>query len=109
MKTDNLITKLIKFCYSLVTKDIIVNNYCEYQSRSLWACKYRQIRTYSLSNSILTRSGNSSYTIRNIGQNSKGKIKYEYHYMFICLSKNTRIKSTTKRYSYTMKLISLKI
>ncbi len=42
------------------------------QSYNLYVPKYHQLRTYSLSNTVLTRSSNNSASTRNIGQSSKG-------------------------------------
>ncbi|CAF0992356.1 unnamed protein product [Rotaria sordida] len=51
--------------------DIFINR-CFQQSRSLIIPKHQHLRTYSLSSSLFTRSSNNSYTIRGIGQSSKG-------------------------------------
>jgi ATP-dependent Clp protease ATP-binding subunit ClpX len=42
------------------------------QSYSVFGPKFHQLRTYSLSSTVLTRSTNNSSTTRNIGQSSKG-------------------------------------
>jgi len=54
--------------------DLFINNSHNYsqQSHSFLAHRFHQSRPYSISNILLTRSGNNSYTIRDIGQNSKG-------------------------------------
>ncbi|CAF4092003.1 unnamed protein product [Rotaria sp. Silwood2] len=54
------------------------------QSRNLVIPKYQHLRTYSLSSSVLTRSSNNSYTIRGIGQNSKGGNDGSGKITFLC-------------------------
>jgi hypothetical protein len=57
------------FHFSII--DILLNRYSQ-QSRNVSVSKFQQLRTYSLSSSVLTRSNNNSSTTRNIGQSSKG-------------------------------------
>ncbi|UJR28698.1 hypothetical protein I4U23_009927 [Adineta vaga] len=64
-----LTTRLIRYEF-----DIFINSSCYYtqQSHASLTPSYQQLRSYSLSNRLLTRSGNNSFTIRDIGQHSKG-------------------------------------
>jgi ATP-dependent Clp protease ATP-binding subunit ClpX len=54
--------------------DIFINSSHNYSQKKhdFLARRCQQLRSYSISNILLTRSGNSSYTIRDGGQNSKG-------------------------------------
>jgi hypothetical protein len=63
------IFEFIDLHFSII--DILLNRYSQ-QSRNLSVSKFQQLRTYSLSSSVLTRSNNNSSTTRNIGQSSKG-------------------------------------
>ncbi|CAF3541189.1 unnamed protein product [Adineta steineri] len=63
-----LSTRLIRYEF-----DAFINSsYCySPQSHDCLIPTYQQLRPYSLSNALLTRSGNNSFTIRDIGQNSR--------------------------------------
>jgi hypothetical protein len=60
--------------------DIFINSSHNYSQKKhdFLARRCQQLRSYSISNILLTRSGNSSYTIRDGGQNSKGYFSMKY-------------------------------
>jgi hypothetical protein len=51
---------------------INISHYCSPQLNNIFIPKFQQLRKYSLSTTVLTRSGNRSYTTRDMGHNSKG-------------------------------------
>ncbi len=54
-----------------IRHDLFINR-CSQKSQNLFVPKCQQIRTYSLSSSVLRRSSNNSFTTRDTGQTSKG-------------------------------------
>ncbi|CAF4432808.1 unnamed protein product [Rotaria socialis] len=63
--------------------DVFINR-CSQPSRSLIIPKHQHSRSFSLSNSVSTRSGNNSYTIRGLGQSSKGGNDGSGKLTFLC-------------------------
>ncbi|CAF4466383.1 unnamed protein product, partial [Adineta steineri] len=63
-----LSTRLIRYEFDAF---INISYYYSPQSHDCLIPTYQQVRPYSLSNVLLTRSGNNSFTIRDIGQNSR--------------------------------------